>query len=61
MSHINDDLKVNISDTCLTPSLNLRIRAENIFEALIFGPLLLQMIAQEQLNEHVEHKSLKLF
>jgi hypothetical protein len=28
---------------------------------LIFGPLLLQMIAQEQLNEHVEHKSLKLF
>jgi hypothetical protein len=50
MSHINDDLKVNISDSCLTPSLNMTIRTEDIFEALIFGPLLLQMLAQEQLN-----------
>jgi hypothetical protein len=61
MSHINFDLKVNIPDTCLTPSLNLMIGTENVFEALIFGPLLLQMIAQEQLNEYAQHKSLKLF
>jgi hypothetical protein len=35
---------------------------ENIFEALIFGPLLLlHVITQEQFNEHVQHKSLELF
>jgi hypothetical protein len=60
MSHINNDLKVNISGTCLTPSLNLTIRTEKRFEALVFGPLLLQMIAQDQLNEHVEHERLTL-
>jgi hypothetical protein len=60
VSHINDDLKVNISETCLTPSLNLMTGTENIFEALIFGPLLLlHMITQEQFNEYVQHKSLK--
>jgi len=33
-----------------------------IFEVLIFGPLLLlHMITQEQFNEYVQHKSLKLF
>ena len=47
---------------CSTPSLNLMIGTENIFEVLIFGPLLLlHMITQEQFNKYVQHKSLKLF